>query len=159
MVQSCRMDPVGDGPLLCPDSRLWGSTGFGSGPVLEALRMALVQSLTSVVSGHFVHGAVPHEPPATPASTPGPLLRLFLVEASAGASAGHDAGSWSYLPSHPQKETVMDTTVLEGGGFSFNTLLYFFHGYCCDRRSPFTAYCVLFLHVQVRELRPHVLVL
>lgn len=111
MVQSCRMDPYGDGPLLCPDSRLWGSSGFGSGPVLEALRMASVPSATSAVSGHFIHGAVPHQPPAAPSPATGPLLRLFLVEAFPGASNGHDAGSWPYLPFHPQKEAVTGASV------------------------------------------------
>lgn len=112
------MDPIGVGPLLRPDSRLWGSTGSGSGPVLEALRVALVQGPTSAVSGHFIHGAVPHQPPASPASTTVLLLRLFLAEALAGASTGHGAGSGPYLPVHPQEETVMDATVLEGGGVS-----------------------------------------
>lgn len=80
--------------------------------------MALVQGPTSAVSGHFIHGAVPHQPPASPASTTVLLLRLFLAEALAGASTGHGAGSGPYLPVHPQEETVMDATVLEGGGVS-----------------------------------------
>lgn len=72
--------------------------------------MASVQSLTSFVFGHFILGAVPRQPPAAPTSPTGPLLWLLLVEAFPGASTGHDAGSWFYLPFHPQKQEVTDTT-------------------------------------------------
>lgn len=106
MVQPCRVDPHGDGPLLRPDPGLWGSAGSGRGPVLEALWVASVQSPSSVVPGPFFHGAVPHQPPAAPTAATGPLLRLFPVEALPGASAGHDAGSWPDLPFHPQEEEL-----------------------------------------------------
>lgn len=79
--------------------------------------MASVQSPTSFVFGHFRHGAVPHQPPATPTSPTGPLLWLFLVEAFPGASTGDDAGSWPYLPFHPQKQEVTDTTSTSISGY------------------------------------------
>lgn len=109
MVQSWRVDPSGYGPVLLSDPRLWGPSGFGSGPVLEALWMGSVQSPTSFVSGHFIHGLVPRQPPAAPGPTARPLLRLVLREVYHGASDCHGVGAWTGLPFHSQKEELMGT--------------------------------------------------
>lgn len=109
MVQSWRVDPFGYDPVLLSDPRLWGPSGFGSVPVLEALWMGSVQSSTSFVSGHFIHGPVPRQPPAAPGPTTRPLLRPVLREVYHGASDCHGVGAWTGLSFHSQKEELVGT--------------------------------------------------
>lgn len=112
MVQPRRVDPSGYGPLLRSDPGLRGPSGFGSGPALEARWLASVSGSESLVSGHIVHGAVPHQPPAAPRPATRPLLRLVLSQIRHSAAARRGAGAGTDSPFHSQKERVVETVQL-----------------------------------------------
>lgn len=56
------------------------------------------------VSGHFLNGAVPREPPAAPGAPAGPLLPPVLHQICPGASDRHGAGAGPDTPAHTQEE-------------------------------------------------------
>lgn len=112
MVQPRRVDPAGYGPLLRSDPGLGGPPWFGSGPALEARWLASVSGSKSLVSGHIVHGAVPHQPPASPCPAARPLLQLVLSQIRHRAAARRGSGAGTDSPFHSQKERVVERVQL-----------------------------------------------
>lgn len=140
MVQPSGVDSFGYGPVLLSDPRLRGPSGFGARSVLEARRIFSALGPTGFVSGHFLHGTVPRQPPAAPDPTTRPLLRAVLRQVHHSAAGRHGARPWTGSSFHKQKEeglesvvTVRDVFHTSKDSFSKHLKCLFnaFHGYSC----------------------------